>query len=99
MKLVEREQLAKLDYIEDQYKDAMDMDKLIEDTFRFDSRNNPNIPKMPEDDHWPAERFDVDHIIAIVNGGEQWDEKNLQVLCQPCHKKKTKKDMELSRKH
>ena len=37
--------------------------------------------------------FQVDHIIAIVNGGDQWDEKNLQVLCGKCHHKKTTKDI------
>lgn len=37
--------------------------------------------------------FHVDHIKAIVNGGDMWDEKNLQVLCSRCHKKKTAKDM------
>ena len=37
--------------------------------------------------------FEVDHIIAVVNGGDFWDEKNLQVLCYTCHKKKTKKDI------
>ena len=43
--------------------------------------------------------LEMDHIIAIVNGGEQWDEKNLQILCKDCHKVKTKADMNLSRKH
>lgn len=34
----------------------------------------------------------VDHIIAIMNGGEMWDEENLQTLCKECHNKKTKQD-------
>ncbi|MFQ5786576.1 MAG: HNH endonuclease [Thermodesulfobacteriota bacterium] len=37
--------------------------------------------------------FEVDHIIAIANGGNQWDKSNLQVLCNICHKKKTAKDI------
>ena len=37
--------------------------------------------------------FEVDHKIAIVNGGDAWDKKNFQVLCRQCHKEKTKKDM------
>ncbi len=37
--------------------------------------------------------FEVDHIKAIVNGGSETDESNLQVLCHPCHVKKTKIDM------
>ena len=33
-----------------------------------------------------------DHIIPIALGGEQWDEDNIQTLCKPCDKIKTKKD-------
>lgn len=102
MKEVEKEQIEKLHYIDEQYQDAMNIDKMIENTFRFDSRNRAEIPTMPRETG-RFERFDsyydVDHIIAIVNGGEQWDEKNLQVLCTDCHKVKTKADMNLSRKH
>lgn len=36
--------------------------------------------------------FEVDHKIAVMNGGEFWDENNLQVLCYTCHKEKTKID-------
>lgn len=39
------------------------------------------------------ENLEVDHIIAICNGGEEWDEENLQVLCNSCHKLKTKEDL------
>ncbi len=39
------------------------------------------------------ENLEVDHIIAIVNGGDQWNENNLQVLCNNCHKEKTKLDL------
>jgi len=37
--------------------------------------------------------IEVDHIIAVSLGGEMWDEKNLQPLCNFCHKIKTKEDM------
>lgn len=33
-----------------------------------------------------------DHIIALANGGEH-RESNLQLLCEPCHKVKTKIDV------
>jgi 5-methylcytosine-specific restriction protein A len=35
---------------------------------------------------------EVDHIIALVNGGEDTDE-NTQNLCRPCHDEKTRKDL------
>ena len=34
----------------------------------------------------------IDHIIAIINGGKN-RESNLQLLCVPCHKTKTKADV------
>lgn len=40
-----------------------------------------------------TEKPEVDHIKAIVNGGDEWDENNLRVLCHPCHKVKTRSDL------
>ena len=37
--------------------------------------------------------LEVDHIKAIVNGGDMWNEKNLRVLCHKCHVRKTKSDL------
>ena len=37
--------------------------------------------------------LEVDHIKAVALGGSMWDRKNLQVLCNVCHKLKTKEDM------
>ena len=37
--------------------------------------------------------LEVDHIKAIVNGGDMWDEDNVQALCKKCHNKKTKLDL------
>lgn len=63
----------------------------------------------PEDikEKYPFERtsffsyktnYEVDHIIALINGGDMWDEKNLRVLCTECHKKKTQQDLVTARK-
>ncbi|HSX11537.1 MAG TPA: HNH endonuclease signature motif containing protein [Chlamydiales bacterium] len=30
----------------------------------------------------------VDHIVAIRDGGAEWDEDNLQTLCDRCHQVK-----------
>ncbi len=34
----------------------------------------------------------VDHKIAIQDGGEAWNEDNLQSLCGPCHNRKSGKE-------
>lgn len=39
-----------------------------------------------------GDRWQADHIIALVNGGLH-AETNLQVLCDWCHKKKTRQDV------
>ena len=41
--------------------------------------------------------LNVDHIRAITNGGDEWDESNLQTLCEDCHKQKTREDMAIKR--
>lgn len=43
---------------------------------------------------FPSE-WDADHIVAIINGGQN-RESNLQVLCNdPCHTKKTREDVKV----
>lgn len=37
--------------------------------------------------------INVDHKVAMVNGGKGLDLNNIQVLCVACHRKKTKLDM------
>lgn len=46
-------------------------------------------------DHSSLDYFDyvVDHKIPIALGGGEFDENNLQVLCGPCNKIKTKEDI------
>lgn len=47
-------------------------------------------------DHSSQDYFDyvVDHRVPIALGGIEFDESNLQVLCGPCNKLKTREDME-----
>jgi len=40
----------------------------------------------------------VDHIKAIQDGGEAWDENNLQTLCKRCHAVKTNQEINNRRK-
>ena len=35
-------------------------------------------------------RLECDHIVPLRRGGEMWDLDNLQALCPPCHRTKTK---------
>jgi 5-methylcytosine-specific restriction endonuclease McrA len=39
--------------------------------------------------------LEMDHIIALIFGGHPWHEDNLAALCPPCHKKKTKSDVQI----
>jgi 5-methylcytosine-specific restriction endonuclease McrA len=34
-------------------------------------------------------RLHLDHIVEVKDGGELLDDLNLQLLCQPCHNRKT----------
>ena len=46
----------------------------------------------------PPDRFEVDHIQAIADGGAVWDPDNLQTLCPSCHRAKhSPKKSDLSR--
>lgn len=45
----------------------------------------------------PADDWDIDHIIALENGGTD-DDENLQVLCSWCHSGKTGDDHALAGK-
>lgn len=66
----------------------------------------PGADKIYEDetgDKAPeTKRLDNDHIIAIALGGDEYDMKNMQTLCEECHKAKTKidiRDIALKRKN
>lgn len=45
----------------------------------------------------PAIGSETDHITALINGGEN-RESNLQIVCKPCHKLKTKQDVAIKAK-
>lgn len=40
-----------------------------------------------------ASAADIDHIVPLSRGGEDVDE-NVQILCRPCHKAKTRRDFD-----
>ncbi|MEE9215722.1 MAG: HNH endonuclease [Thermodesulfobacteriota bacterium] len=41
--------------------------------------------------------LEIDHIVAVVNGGDYFDKDNLRTLCETCHKGKTKADLILNK--
>lgn len=93
MKVVEEERISFLYAIEENYKDAMNDDKMIDRAFGFRYRDNDIVPQKPAESSFVESCFEVDHIYPVAAGGPMWDEKNLQVLCNPCHKQKTKVDL------
>ena len=86
--------IKQLHELEEKYEQIMDDNYLIEHNLYWNYRDK--VGNIPHEFDFEV-RFDVDHILAICNGGDQWDKKNLQVLCTDCHKVKTKSDMKLFR--
>lgn len=62
--------------------------------FEINSDNYNKIRKLIPQEFKP----EVDHIVAIMQGGESLGINNHQVLCYACHKKKTKKDIKKPRR-
>lgn len=50
------------------------------------------VSRTAESRH-PPHLFILDHIRPIAMGGDQWDVRNLQVLCARCNRFKTARDM------
>jgi len=46
---------------------------------------------------YPGDKWDCDHRIALINGGEN-REGNLRLLCAWCHKAKTRQDVAIKSK-
>ena len=92
-KHIEQLRLEKLAKLDEEYKTVIDIDAFIKD-WEYSLRNDsPKIAYPSSDDEYC--QFQLDHIIAVALGGDNWNLKNLQLLCIKCHKKKTKQDMVL----
>jgi hypothetical protein len=88
------EKLLKLEeFFEREYQKAIDPNNISDWDIEQYAKYH-NIP-LPEVDGGQI-TFEVDHKIAIVNGGDEFDINNLQVLCSDCHKKKTKNDLRIA---
>lgn len=53
--------------------------------------------KCDKDCSADTHELELDHIIALVNGGGMWNTDNLQLLCNQCHKEKTALDIRRAR--
>jgi len=89
--LLDEERIRKLRNIETDYERAMDDEHIFDSVFDVYYQVD-NFERKPDKYH-KSLTFEVDHKIAVALGGDQWDEKNLQVLCTTCHKEKTAIDM------
>ena len=81
MQLLQRQLL---DRIEQDYADALSDEYLAQRVGQQKLRWSAGIENF---------YLEVDHIEPICKGGDMWDEKNLQTICNFCHKKKTKEDV------
>lgn len=76
------------------FKNTIDPDSIREwDIENYCKSHRINYPDPDKQRPDYSISFEVDHKLAIVNGGAEFDENNLQVLCTDCHKKKTKADL------
>jgi|GEM_PF-4464717 len=90
---INRVRAAKLVELDERYQQLMNDRRFV---YQNDWELRRADDRMPEKPRYFID-FDVDHKVAIVNGGNEWDEENLQVLCKECHKKKTKGDVRASK--
>lgn len=56
---------------------------------RYKLRRDPLCEYCPSDRRKVATQ--VDHFIALADGGSPWDMDNLRSACQSCHSQKTKR--------
>jgi len=86
--LIANVRARKLLELDEKYKLVMDDAWIVEHGLWADARE-----LITERLHPLREiQFEVDHKVAIANGGEEFNEDNLQVLCADCHRKKTRQD-------
>ncbi len=61
-------------------------------------RRDRTLREEPNCRRCGAPSTDVDHIVALADGGGFFDRENLQALCHTCHKEKTGEDNRKRRK-
>lgn len=85
--------VALSEQFEREYKEIFDVEYIFNQIIPYHQRSSElNLPHTHV-------TFEVDHILAVCNGGDMWDPENCQVLCKNCHHEKTKKDLRILRKN
>lgn len=88
--------LKKLDdWYNERYATIFKEDATKSDAEDYAKRHKIKIPDIPVSYDLKKYAYEVDHRVAIVNGGAEFAIDNLQVLCVECHKEKTKSDIAL----
>ena len=100
--LMEKARLRFLEQSERYYKNAFDEKELIEEAWRHSDWKQEREFKEEWAKTHPIineyrPNFEVDHIVAICNGGDEFNVENLQLLCLGCHKKNTREDLKKKR--
>jgi len=76
---------------ERQYRKIMDDIEFFDRKVRW--KDGVDIPSSKDESF----HLEVDHIVALVNGGAMWDKSNLRTICNFCHHKKTAEDIKTSK--
>jgi len=83
---------------EEQFKEIMDDINLVRHskTYEYPRLSELDLTIQEEREAYPE--LEIDHKIALVNGGKMWDEQNLWVICENCHLKKTRDDFKVKKR-
>ncbi len=63
------------------------------DTESWRNKRDYYLEKNPLCNNCGDAATEVDHIVPLRQGGDKWDDGNLQSLCKPCHGKKTAEEV------
>jgi 5-methylcytosine-specific restriction endonuclease McrA len=77
----------------DEFNDIMNDYWIADRTLSWEEQREitGKLPREPN--------MDVDHITPVAQGGDMWEESNLQCLCTECHREKTNNDLKFIKKY
>jgi 5-methylcytosine-specific restriction endonuclease McrA len=87
IKTMRDERLVRLDRrFQEEYEQIMNDMWMADHCLTWEAQHR--LTKLPQEP-----KMEVDHTIPVFKGGDMWDEKNMQTLCDKCHRKKTTKEL------